>query len=160
MRLLLLIVVVVVAVASCEDPSRRGLSVNEKDIIINDVRQILNDYYAAVRDRGLTAEFEYLDSSVDFFWVPPGSEMPLSYDSIYRVLTQNAPAYKSIVSKWDTLRIVPLTIDLAMYTGRLQSTMTDTSNVSSTVRLVETGIVIRRNDGWKLLSGQTSVVPD
>jgi hypothetical protein len=154
-----LLMSVVCGIMSCTGSSERQLTQDDKALIISDVRQTLNDYYAAIKARGLTAEFEYLDSSADFFWVPPGSEIPLSYDSIYRVLRQNAQAYKSVVNEWDTLRIMPLTIDLAMYTGRLRSTMTDTSEVSSTIRLVETGLMVRRKDGWKLLSGQTSLAP-
>jgi hypothetical protein len=36
--------------------------------------------------------------------------------------------------------------------------MKDTSGKTNAFILVETGLVIRRADGWKLLSGQTALV--
>jgi len=145
-------------IASCGDTTRELTDV-EKTIIVNEVAETLENYYSDIADKGLMAEFDYLDSSRDFFWVPPGSAVALSYDSIYRVLGQNAQMFRSIVSEWDTLGITPLSPELALYTGRLRSTATDTSGVTSTVRLVETGLMIKRRDGWKLLSGQTSAAP-
>jgi hypothetical protein len=152
------IFIVVVAISSCRD-TKGHLTDSEKETVTREVQGTLSDYYSDIREKGLRAEFAYLDTSAAFFWVPPGSGIPLSYDSIYKVLNQNAPMFKSIVNEWDTLRVTPLSLELALYTGRLRSTATDTSGMVSTVRLVETGLMIKRMDGWKLLSGQTSLVP-
>lgn len=143
--------------SGCERP-HTDLTDQEKDAIVKEVRQTLNDYYAAIRDKGLTAEFNYLDSSDNFFWVPPGSSISLSYDSIYEILNQNAPLYQSINNSWDTLRIHPLTNDYATYTGKLTSIMTDTSGIVTKIKLAETGLMVKRESGWRLQSGQTSIV--
>ena len=132
----------------------------EKTAIIAEVRQTLDDYYADIRQQGLTAEFRYLDASSDFFWVPPGHSEALSYGAIAAILQQNAPLYRSVDNAWDTLRIVPLNRELASYTGRLRSTMTDTSGKVSRFKLVETGLMVKRKDGWKLLSGQTAALQE
>lgn len=135
-----------------------SLSENDKATIVSDVRQTLDDYYNDIRKSGLTAEFKYLDHSPDFFWVPPGYAGAISYDSVATVLRQNAAQYKSIDNSFNTLKIIPLSKELATYSGRLNSTMTDTSGKTTTFSLVETGILIKRNDGWKLLHGQTSML--
>ncbi len=126
--------------------------------VVKAVRQTLNDYFADVRENGLTAEFGYLDSSADFSWIPPGYRAPISYDSVASILTQRAPFYSSISNSWDTLSILPLTNELASYSGRLQSTMVDTTGKSATYTLTETGVAIKRDGKWQLLRGQTSVV--
>lgn len=135
-----------------------GTGSTDKPAIEKAVRQTLNDYFADVRQHGLTAEFGYLDSSADFSWIPPGYRAPISYDSVASILNQRAPFYSSISNSWDTLSILPLTNELASYSGRLQSTMVDTAGKSATYTLMETGIVINRGGKWKLLRGQTSVV--
>ncbi|MBK7009746.1 MAG: nuclear transport factor 2 family protein [Saprospiraceae bacterium] len=135
-----------------------SLTENETESIIKDVQLTLVNYYTDIRKSGLTAEFKYLDNSSDFFWVPPGYSGFISYDSVATVLKQNAPKYISIDNSFDTLRIIPLSKELATYTGRLNSTMTDTSGKIMTFSLVETGVLIKRQDGWKLLSGQTSIL--
>ena len=119
---------------------------------------LFDHYFEAIRKGGMTAEFQYLDHSSDFFWVPPGYQNPISYDSVAAVLTLNAPRFVSVENTFDTLRIIPLTTALATYTAKLRSVMKDTSGNVSSLHLIETGVVIKRSDGWKLLSGQTSLL--
>lgn len=143
-------------IISCTQPST--LSEAEKATITADVTLTLKNYYADIKKSGLTAEFDYLDQSADFFWVPPGYSAAISYDSVAAVLRQNAPNYLSINNAFDTLKIIPLSKELASYTGRLHSTMIDTAGIATTFSLVETGLLIKRKDGWKLLHGQTALV--
>jgi hypothetical protein len=131
---------------------------SQKGTVMVDVQQTLEQYYADIKKEGLLAEFKYLDSSENFFWVPPGYNRALSYDSIAAIIKWIAPSLKSVENSFDTLRIIPLSEELATYTGRLRSVSTDTSGKVTTTQLVETGILIKRPAGWKLLSGQTSVV--
>ncbi|PWU03358.1 MAG: hypothetical protein C5B52_03445 [Bacteroidetes bacterium] len=121
---------------------------------------MFNEYYADVRDQGLLAEIKYLDSSADFFWVAPGYQNILTYDSVISIVKENANRFKSVDQHWDTLEVHALSPNLASYTGRITSDVTDQSGLSMKHVLVETGIVIKRENGWKLLSGQTTVVPE
>ena len=142
---------------SCSQPET--LSETERAEIILAAKATLNNYYNDIRKEGLRAEFRYLDNSKEFFWVPPGYTSPISYDSVAAILNQNAPLFKSIDNSFDTVNIIPLSRELVTYTGRLHSVMIDTAEKSNTVTLMETGILIKRKDGWKLLSGQTFIVP-
>jgi hypothetical protein len=56
------------------------------------------------------------------------------------------------------LKIIPLSKELASYTGRLNSTIVNKLGKVMTFSLVETGVLIKRKDGWKLLNGQTSIL--
>jgi hypothetical protein len=144
------------AAFSCEErPSH--LTTNEREKIVATIRETLDNYYRDVKTAGLTAEFKYLDNSSDFFWVPPGYSTAISYDSVVSVLNQNAPLFKSINNTFDTVSIIPLSAELATYTARISSVMTDTASKVSSLSLIETGVLIKRRDGWKLLCGQTSV---
>lgn len=147
-----------ITLLSCASPET--LTETERVEITQVAKQTLDNYYNDIRKEGLTAEFKYLDNSADFFWVPPGYSSPISYDSVAAILNKNALLFKSIDNSFDTLNIIPLSKELVTYTGRLHSIMIDTSGQVSTYTMVETGILIKRKDGWKLLSGQTSVVPN
>jgi hypothetical protein len=143
-------------IASCRQSN--VLTESEKSIIIEEVKMTLGEYYNDIRKSGLTAEFKYLDNSKDFFWVPPGYPGALPYDSIVHAIKQNALKYKSVDNSFEKLLIIPLSKKLATYSGQLSSTVTDTSGKVSRALLVETGLLIKREDGWKLLSGQTSIL--
>jgi len=116
-------------------------------------------FFRDIKENGLTAEFDYLDESPEFFWVPPGYTSALSYDSVRVILEGNADAYSSINYEWESVQIFPLTNDLANYTGIVEVTMVDTSGMKIESTLIESGVVIKRIDGWKYLSGQTAVLP-
>jgi len=121
-------------------------------------RAMLQDYHRAIRENGLTAEFDYLDHSADFFWVPPGYTSALSYDSVRTILETNARAFRKVDFHWDTLEVFPLAADIATYTGIVRGMMTDTAGTASPVSIIESGTLIRRPDGWKLLSGQSRIL--
>lgn len=146
----------ILMVFACTEPA--ALTETEKSIIIDSVRHTLNNYFGDIKRSGLLAEFAYLDHSPAFFWVPPGYGGPISYDSVATILKRSAPKYRSIENVFDTLQIVPLNKELASYTGRLYSTMTDTAGNTARFSLLETGVMIKRADGWKLLNGHTSLL--
>jgi hypothetical protein len=147
---------VAISVISCIE--KQPLTEKEKNEVSSGVRQTLYNYYNDIRKSGLTAEFNYLDNSKDFFWVPPGFSGAISYDSVATILNKNAKLFTSINNTFDTLIIVPLRSDLANYTCRLTSTMTLVNGKSSTMLMVESGTLIKRKNGWKLLSGQTTIL--
>lgn len=147
---------VVLTVISCNQSTT--LNENEKANIIKDVRASLDNYFSDIKKSGLTAEFKYLDNSSDFFWVPPGYTNAISYDSVAAILKKHAPNSRSIDNSIDSLRIIPLSKELASYYARINSTMIDTTGKAETFTLIESGVWIKRNDGWKLLSGQTAVL--
>jgi hypothetical protein len=148
--------ILLIALFSCQPSS---FSKADKQVVEDEVKQTLHQYYEDIKKSGLTAEFRYLDSSDIFFWVPPGYDAPISYDSVVSYIQQSAPLFRSVVNEWDSLRVVPLTKELASYTGKLHSTITDTTGVTESYSLIETGVLIKRNDGWKLLHGQTAALP-
>lgn len=152
----LVLTCIVCGILSCTN--KAGMTVAEQKAINDSVAQTLTDYCKAVKEHGLTAEFQYLDHSPDFFWVPPGYTSTISYDSVEAVLIRNAPMFRMIDNTFDSLRIVPLTKELATYTAVLHSTMVDTTGKTTQMHMVETGTVIKRKDGWKLLSGQTAII--
>lgn len=136
----------------------KGPSNTEKSLISDTIRQTLYNYCKDVKQSGLTAEFKYLDSSADFFWVPPGYSTAISYDSVARILRQNAGMFKSIDNTYKTLTIVVVSKRIATYSAVIHSVSIDTSGKVYESDLIETGVLIKRPSGWKLLSGQTSIL--
>ncbi len=123
-----------------------------------EVRDFLHDYQEAMNMEGLLSEFRYLDSTEAFYWVPPGYNSVLNFDSVRTILIATAPTLTSINNQWTYLHIYPLNDTLANYTGKLLMENQDTAENINQAVLLETGLVVKRKEGWKILSGQSSMV--
>jgi len=141
---------------SC-NTSQKADDFNRKQVL-EEIRLMLTDYHMAVNKAGLTAEFEYLDKSSDFFWVPPGYETALTYDSVRTILIQNNKSIQTIDLSWESLQIFPHSNSIANYTGIVKSKTIDTAEIKAEVYIIESGTIIKRANGWKLLSGQSAVL--
>ncbi len=151
-----LVVIILFLVNSCVQTEE--LNASEKELVVADVREMFNNYHSDISKNGLTAEFKYLDKSPDFYWVPPGYNSALTYDSVHTILVNNAKLFREILFEWDTLQVFPLTNEIANYSGIVKGSMTDTSGIVTSVLIIESGTVVRRSDGWKLLSGQSAIL--
>ena len=160
MKRLLSIGFIGLTLASLSCGQRSGLSESERVAVADSVRQMMDSYVKDVNASGLLAEFRYLDNSPAFFWVPPGYSTPISYDSVASFVRAAAPGQRAIDGAWEQLRIEPLSRDHAVYTGILRQSMTDTAGSNTRYRVIETGVVIRRPEGWKLLGGQTALLAE
>ncbi len=121
-----------------------------------EVAKMFDEYHRAIAKDGLLGEFSFLDTSANFFWVIPGYNSAIGIDSVKAILTATAPMFSEVHFHWQTLDIFPLSNTLANFTGITKGSMKDTSGVDSQVSIVESGTVIKRKDGWKLLSGQSA----
>ena len=97
----------------------------EKEHVVSEIAMMFDNYHNDIRKEGLTAEFKYLDQSPDFFWVPPGYNSALTYDSVRSILVNNAKLFNEVIFAWDTLQIFPLTREIANYSGIVEGSMTD-----------------------------------
>ena len=131
------------------------LNQKDKEIIELEIHQMFDNYHNDIKKDGLKAEFKYLDNSSDFFWVPPGYDSALSFDSVKTILLSNSKFIHSIEFSWDTLQVFPLTHAIANYSGIVNGIMIDSLNTKSTFKIIESGTLIKRKDGWKLLNGQS-----
>ena len=156
-RLALIIFVVTNLISlGCRQPDE--LAEAQRKNIIDTVTQTLRNYYNDMDKKGLLTEFNYLDSSKEFYWLPPGYSAAIDYNAVAAAIRANAADYQSIKIEWDTLSVDALSNKLARYTGRLRSKWTDTTGKSMNLTFVETGLLIKRDNGWKLLSGQTAIL--
>ena len=145
-----------ILVISCQQANKSSSDVDPN--IAQQVKRTLDEISNAVKTHGVTAEFKWMDSSANFFWIPPGFNSPLSYDSVAKIMRSNAGLFKQVEEKWDLLEIHALSNDHAVFTGRILSKTTDTANRVQEHQLVETGIMVRKEDGWKLHCGHTSLI--
>ena len=142
------------ALISC-DSSQQHDNQLDKDQIANEVKEMLHLYHEDMNNEGLLSEFKHLDNSDEFFWVPPGYLSSIDYDSVKTVIEGAAPGLSSVNYSWSSLKIFPLHQDIASFTGIVSGMIIDTSGTQTDVTLIESGTVIRRDDGWKLLNGQS-----
>jgi hypothetical protein len=137
--------------------SKPSFDESAKARVVEEATAMLQDYYAAISSDGLLAEFAFLDSSEAFFWLPPGSTIAWDYDSVATTIRHNATQLDIISIAWTTLQVDAVAWDTARYTGELHSRSISVEGDTSTAKLVEKGLLIRRDDGWKLLSGETKM---
>ena len=130
----------------------------DKSSVHSEVHSMLEAYHTDIAEKGLMAEFDYLDNSADFFWNPPGFNTTLSYDSVRTILENNSAFIAKMECTWDVLEIHPLSSSIASFSGIVICITTDTSGQVSRSKMIESGITVKRNDGWKLLNGQTTLL--
>ena len=117
---------------------------------------MLQAYFDATRIHGLERGLKYLDTTEAFFWVPPGYQERIPYDSVVAFIKRIAPAVAQVDNRWNDLHIQLLGKDEAVFTGEVSSTATGHDGVQRTTLLLETGVARRGDDGkWRLLCGQT-----
>lgn len=138
--------------------NQKELSLTEKAAISNEITEVLNRYTRAIGQDGLLAEFSFLDSSSDFYWIPPGYTSALQYDSIKAIISGIAPGIKSMNNTYHSIQVFPYSATYAGYTAHVNSNSVDTGGNTYTTNLLESGTMIKRKNGWKLLAGHTSLV--
>ncbi|QQR86043.1 MAG: hypothetical protein IPJ76_15760 [Flavobacteriales bacterium] len=124
-----------------------------------EVRAMFEQYANAQRSQGLRGELPFLDTSNAFFWVPPGYAGPIGFDSVRTIVERTAPTLRAIDPRWRALRIEPMNDSMAAYTGELEAVTVGMNDNTTRTTLLETGFVVKRADGWKLLCGQTCYAP-
>lgn len=160
MRLRLICMALLFGLAACQQQPPPAPAPIDPELIVMEVEAMLYKYHHAIGERGLEAEFDYLDDSESFFWIPPGYSAPLDYDSVATVLRKNAKRYEDIEFVWKALEVYPISATCATYSGIVFGVMTDTTGQVSQVNLLESGTLIKRDSGWKLLSGQSAILPE
>lgn len=140
---------------SCHPDDR---SANGNNSVRGQVKSMIDNCYSDIRKQGLLAELKYLDSSKEFFWIPPGYLNYVSYDSIAAAIRRNAASLKSIDNHYDSLLVIPLPGNHAQFAMRTVSLSVDAEGDTTQTAFIESGVMVKRGDQWKFLSGQTSIL--
>jgi len=151
----ILTIISTLALVSCNTKSPKEF---DTTLIEEEVKQMLMAYDDSVRKNGINGEFFFLDKSDAFYWVPPGYKYALHYDSISKILLKNAPHFRYIDNSWEKLQIMGLSDQYASFNGVINNYAITSDSDTIVTKLSETGIVVRRGNDWKLLSGQTVII--
>ncbi|TXG34763.1 hypothetical protein [Seonamhaeicola maritimus] len=116
------------------------------------------EYHDDLIENGIKDIIKYLDESRDFFWLLSGNSSSSDYKTVSSLLLSHHPLVKYLEFDWNPLHIHPLTKNIAVYTGVVEGVQLDTSNIKSSFKVVESGTLVKRKDGWKFLSGQSKNV--
>ncbi|GAA3610175.1 hypothetical protein Q4Q39_16700 [Flavivirga amylovorans] len=135
--------------------SQKNLNDESKEIITLEIKEMFKNYHNDITKNGLESEFKYLDASSDFFWVPPGYKETLDYDTVKKILIENSKIVNFIEFSWESIKIVPLTNEIANYSGIIKCVQVDTDHNPMMFKIIESGTLIKRKDGWKFLNGQS-----
>ena len=144
---------------ACKPVEKKAFDLDEQKKVEKEVNTMLHQYHEAISQEGLEGEFPYLDSTEQFFWVPPAYTSALDFDSVKSILLQNDKAMKQVDFHWEKLELFVLSPKIVNFTGIVGGQMLDTAGILSPVNIIESGTCIKREDGWKLLSGQSALLP-
>lgn len=147
--------ILIIGISSCKSESNESNHVKTSE---DDLITFLNTYHDAMNQYGLKTEFEFIDSTSHFFWIPPGYASALSFDSVKKVLIQTDETIRSIRLKWKNLKIESQESNWANFHGVVEGQIVDTSGLIIIINQIESGVLIKRKDGWKILSGQTTAL--
>ena len=153
---LLLIGMLCILYAACSD--KKNDVKKDESQLLKEINETFTQYHNDIRTSGLTAEFTYLDSSTDFFWVPPGHTSALSIDSVITIINQNAKTNKKVDNKVAEMKVHLLSETIASYWAIINSEVTNTSDSISRFKLIETGTMIKKDNKWKFINGHTSLL--
>ena len=131
----------------------------QRVVIRDSVTQLKYRVWDEIRAKHLEAALNLFDDSPDFFWVFAPDTTMVSYDVFVARLKGAFRDYRSIDVVWDRMHVEPLTNEYAEYTGKYHATYTDASGKIFKATGLETGIVVHRSSGWKILNGQTYELP-
>ena len=137
---------------SCDQEAK--LTNDQKYEIINSVKKSQEQFCLDYEAEDFDAVMSHLDTSRNFFWIYPPETVPVTREIFAEVLKREFEMNNPIKFIWDTIQVVPLSSDLAYYQGRFHRVETDTSEIEQVGITFVSAIVIRREEGWKLLSGQ------
>jgi len=140
---------------SCRSSDR---STTNHDGVRGDVKSMIDSCYSDIHKNGLLAELKYLDSSNEFFWIPPGYLNYVGYDSIAAGIRRNAATLKSVDNHYDSLLVVPLASNQAQFAMRTVSTYVDIEGDTAQTAFIESGVLVKRGEHWKFLSGHTTIL--
>ena len=149
---------IAVAIFSFFSCNQNDKSAVDSSNVQGEIKSTIDSYYNDIRKDGLLAELKYLDSSNNFFWVPPGYLNYASYDTIVSAIRRHASSLKSIDNRYDSLLIIPLTDEYAQFVMRTISNSVRAEGDTIRSAFIESGVMVKRKDGWKFLSGQTTLL--
>ncbi len=135
------------------------LNNKEKETVTLEIKAMLDDFHQDILQNGLVSELWYLDHSSEFFWIPPGYSSSLNYDTIKSIVISNSKTIKVTGINWETINILPLTKTIASYSGIVKCTQKEKSN-SVSLRIIESGTLIKREKHWKFLNGQSRILTE
>ncbi len=146
-------------IATFTSYAQKSLTTKTKKTITLEVKTMFDNCHNDIVKNGLKAELKYLDASSDFFWVPPSYNTALNYNAVKKILLSNSKSISYIEFSWETIEIFPITNKIANYSGIVKVVEINTANKHMAFRILESGTLIKRKDGWKFLSGQSRNLP-
>ena len=133
--------------AGCSKPCVEW-SQSEKEKAETGARKMLEDYFADVNKKGLSAEFDYLDNSGSFTWIPPGGDLPISYDSVKTMIQKAGEQSFNVDNHWESLHVEQNCKMYHLHIGRkLQCNAIDRKRGAG-----------QKNNRWKMHTGHTEFI--
>jgi hypothetical protein len=131
------------------------LSDNDKSDIVKAVKDMTSKYFMDFYTHNVDSVLRHYDTSACFFWAITPDTIAMKRSAMVTMHRHAVKDYTKFEGYWSDMRVEPLTNELAMYHGTYHVLTEDKDGHIGKIMGVETGIMIKREDGWKYLAGQT-----
>jgi hypothetical protein len=146
--LLKIFVVPFFLIVSCDDKTQ--LLESQRKEIIEHVELMANQFLLKLDAKQIDAAMSHIDSTATFYYIFLNGTIEISRDDI-------AAAYDtdiSFKSKWNNMKIDPLTRTLAFFHGNFEQIPEDSTIENTGGRVIVSTIVILSDNNWKFFKGQ------
>ena len=121
--------------------------------ISNEIRTLLSDMSDSMKLAGLKGWVPFLERAPEFRWSFHG--VTIGYDTLIVQIGKEAPLYRSIDLKWDSIRVSPQSTAEIFMTARFAEDLVDTAGVRTNSSGHVKSRVVKTARGWKFLQGET-----
>ena len=152
---LVVIVICTLVAFSCNKPTQTPLSVEERTNIEDTVKHLVRLVEKGANERDLDISFNIFSDDPDFTFSEDGYIYPPK-DSLYKIFKPVYGNWSELSLRWDTMRIVVLDRNSAVFTGAGPWSATDMEGNYMNGQVVATYVFVNRDDKWQMLHGHAS----
>ncbi|MCU0373181.1 MAG: nuclear transport factor 2 family protein [Ignavibacteria bacterium] len=128
---------------------------SERAEIVEAVKSMTSRYFEDFHANNVDTVLRHYDTSACFFWSITPDTIALKRSAMVTMHRHAIKDYAKFEGYWSNIQVEPLTKELAMYHGTYHVNTEDKGGKKGKITGVETGVMVKREDGWKYLAGQT-----
>lgn len=140
---------------SCQNNSTSEFTPEQHDAIVDTIEHLVGIFEDGINNLDLDSQFALFTDKSDFTFSEDGHILPPK-DSMRILFEPKYALYSKMSFKWDTMRIVVLDNNSAVFTGHAKYTYTTKTGNSGEGHAVATYAFSKRSGCWKLIHGHAS----
>ena len=140
---------------SCKTSTHIELTTEQRKAIEDTIRSLGLIVEKAANQRNLQMSIDLFSDDPDFTFSEDGYIKP-EKDKLFAIMKPAYDNWKQITVKYETIRVVALSINSGVFTGEGPWSVTDPNGNIMNGHLVSMFVFVNRNNKWQMIHGHTS----